>query len=175
MDLRYPIGHYVFPAEINDAWIKDRVAEIEALPAALGNAILGLSSEQMDTPYRPEGWTLRQVVHHLVDSHSNAYIRLKLALTEETPTIKPYREVFWAETPEIAHLPLAFSLQFLEALHYRMGFLLQRLPYAAFQERSVFHPDSQETMSVAFLTGMYAWHGKHHLAHITGLRERKGW
>jgi uncharacterized damage-inducible protein DinB len=150
------------------------VARIAAAPGRIRGAVAGLDDAQLDTPYRPGGWTVRQVVHHVPDSHLNAYTRIRLALTEETPTIKPYEEARWAELPDARSLPVEISLRLLEALHARWVPLLERLD-AAGGGRSLRHPEHGRLMTVDELLAMYAWHGDHHTAHITGLRERMGW
>jgi hypothetical protein len=172
-DLRYPIGQCVFEpptsAEQRRAWI-DRLA---SQPERLRVAATGLSTEQLDTPYRPDGWTVRQVVHHVVDSHINAYVRMKLALTEKHPTIKPYEEARWAELSDYA-MPVEGSLAMLELLHQRWTVLLRRLPVADFA-RGFVHPETGDTFSLDRALATYAWHGDHHIAHVTSLRKREGW
>jgi uncharacterized damage-inducible protein DinB len=171
--LQYPIGkfHYegTITAEQRDIWIK----EITEAPQNLRLAVQGLSENQLDTPYRPEGWTVRQVVHHVADSHMNSYIRFKLALTEVLPTIKPYDEASWAELSDSVNLPIEISLQLLDSLHLRWVDLLRSTSAEAFN-RSFIHPVSGET-TLAKSLGNYAWHGNHHIAHITSLRDRMGW
>jgi uncharacterized damage-inducible protein DinB len=154
----------------------EREARIDAIrrtPARLRAAVKGLSEAQLDTPYREGGWTVRQVVHHVVDSHVNAYVRFKLALTEENPTIKPYQEKLWAELSDAKTLPVESSLAILEALHARWVALLDTLDPEQFR-RTLHHPESGD-MTVDSLLEVYGWHGPHHEAHITGLRARKGW
>jgi hypothetical protein len=150
------------------------VTRIAAAPAALRAAVAGLSDAQLDTPYRPGGWTVRQVVHHVPDSHLNAYVRIRLALTEDTPTIKPYEEARWAELPDARSLPVEASLTLLEALHARWVTLLGGLG-AADGARRLRHPEHGRLMTVDELIAMYAWHGEHHVAHVTSLRARNGW
>jgi uncharacterized damage-inducible protein DinB len=175
IDLSYPIGTFsltevtVAPAE--RAGLITAIAE---LPAQLRSAVQGLSEAQFDTPYRPGGWTVRQVVHHVPDSHLNAYIRFKLALTEENPTIKPYQEARWAELPDTAGTQIGVSLVLLEALHRRWVVLLKSMTDEQWS-RTYFHPDHQTALRLDAILAMYAWHGKHHTAHITRLRERMGW
>jgi hypothetical protein len=144
-----------------------------ALPSLLRNAVAGLDDAQLDTPYRANGWTVRQVVHHLPDSHVNAYVRFKLTLTEDEPTIKPYDQARWAELPDGRTGPIAVSLGLVEGLHERWARVLQSLGPAEFA-RKLNHPELG-ALDLDFLTGMYAWHGKHHVAHITGLRKRMEW
>jgi hypothetical protein len=172
-DLRYPVGKFVKPAAGDTALRERHVGEIAALPAALRQAVAGLSAEQLDTPYRPGGWTVRQVVHHLPDSHLNAYVRFKLALTEEEPAIRTYQEARWAETPEARGGPLEISLDLLAALHARWLAAIRGLDAAAFARR-LRHPD-WGVLTIDELLAQYAWHGRHHLAHVTHLRERQGW
>ncbi|MEH7748645.1 putative metal-dependent hydrolase, partial [Neobacillus drentensis] len=148
------------------------INEIEGLPRLLRDALKDLNNEQLDTPYRSGGWTVRQVIHHLADSHMNAFVRFKLALTEENPVIKPYDETKWAELPDYK-LPIDTSLLLLETLHQRWTNLLRSLTPAD-MEKTFIHPDSGE-VSVGENIGIYAWHGRHHLAHITSLCHRKGW
>ncbi|MBM4186181.1 MAG: putative metal-dependent hydrolase [Gemmatimonadetes bacterium] len=173
IDLRYPIGKPSMPETVTAA---DRAGWIDSLataPSRLRGAVAGLTDGQLDTPYRPDGWTVRQVVHHLPDSHMNAFIRCKLALTEDNPTIKPYPEDLWADLPD-AREPIAESLRLLDALHARWVALLRALPEADFG-RTCYHPGSQQIFSLDRLVSAYAWHGSHHIAHITGLRQREGW
>lgn len=174
MDLRNPIGPFEFPAEVSIEMLNQWIDEIDAMPDQLRAAVAGLDDAQLDTTYRAYGWTLRQVVHHLADTHLNAYVRMKLALTEDNPTIKPYFEDRWAETPEVEALPVEYSIVLLLSLHYRWTDLMRRLDFSDFK-RTFFHPEYNENISLAHIVAKYAWHGKHHLAHITGLRERKGW
>ncbi len=172
-DLSYPIGRFSFPqsstAEQRQQWIRD----IAAAPALLDAAVSGLNQAQLDTPYRPGGWTVRQVVHHVPESHMNSYIRFKLALTEDVPVIKPYDEALWAKLPDIATAPIGTSLSLLTALHQRWLALLEGMSDADFT-RAFRHPE----LGIVRLDqnlALYAWHGKHHTAHITSLRERMGW
>ena len=173
-DLRYPIGKFTYDGTMTDARRAGCAARIAAAPGGLRAAVAGLEDPQLDTPYRPGGWTVRQVVHHVPDSHLNAYIRIRLALTEDTPTIKPYEEARWAELPDARSLPVAISLALLEALHARWVPLLRRLgePEGSRQLR---HPELGRLMTIDELLAMYAWHGEHHIAHVTRLRERMGW
>lgn len=170
-DLRYPIGRYAAPTSYTATWRAERLAELEAAPAALRAAIAGLSEAQLDAPYRPGGWTVRQVAHHVPDSHLNAYVRLKWALTEERPTIKAYDEVAWAELPDTRVTPLEVSLALLASVQDRFVRLLRALPDASYG-RVYLHPETGEH-PIDHLIGLYAWHGRHHIAHITSLRERE--
>jgi len=172
-DLRYPIGRFVRPAEVTEARLREAIADIAAAPARLRAAVAGLSGEQLDTPYRPGGWTLRQVVHHVADSHVNSYVRYRLALTEDEPTIKPYDEARWAELPDAKSLPVDVSLAMLDAVHYRWTSLLDALAPADFA-RTFRHPE-MGLMRLDANTCLYAWHGRHHEAHIARLRARQGW
>ena len=171
--LRYPIGRFredPHPTpEKHQRWI-DRIA---ALPAELRTLVQDLSDRQLDTPYRPGGWTVRQVVHHLPDSHVNAYVRTKLALTEEAPTIKPYDQEAWAGLPDAGTEPPEVSLRLLEGLHARWAAMLRSLDEPALL-RALHHPEVG-TITVGWIIQSYAWHGSHHHAHIANLRTRMGW
>lgn len=172
-DLRFPIGRFKMDEDVTEGQRQRLIDEIAEAPARLRAAVSGLSPEQLDTPYREGGWTVRQVVHHLSDSHLNSYIRFRLALTEEQPTIKTYHEDKWAELLDARTAPVELSLALLESLHERWGLLLNSLT-AADWARTFRHPD----LGVVPLdknVGLYAWHGKHHVAHINSLRERMGW
>jgi hypothetical protein len=173
MDLRYPIGKYEPKTALTPAERADAIAQIAAAPKRLRDAVAGLSQQQFDTPYRPDGWTVRQVVHHVPDSHMNAYVRFKLALTENDPTIKPYEEALWANLQDSRDTPVEISLTLLEALHHRWGVLLRSLRPEDFSRR-LRHPEIG-MMTLDSMVGMYAWHGRHHVAHITSLRDREGW
>jgi DinB superfamily len=172
-DLRYPIGPFQTPASVTASERAALVDQIAALPGDLRAVVGGFDDAQLDTPYRDGGWTVRQVVHHVPDSHVNAYTRFKLALTEEVPTIKTYEEAQWAELPEARSAPIGVSLALLEALHQRWVLLLRVLAPGQFG-RSFRHPDLG-LMTLDQQIAMYAWHGRHHLAHITSLRTRMGW
>ncbi|WP_026575539.1 YfiT family bacillithiol transferase [Bacillus sp. UNC438CL73TsuS30] len=172
MEMKYPIGTFQYNGEITNNITKDWINEMESLPRLLRDAVKDLDNEQLNTPYRSGGWTVRQVIHHLADSHMNAYVRFKLALTEEKPVIKTYDETKWAELSDYT-LPIDISLSLLEALHQRWTSLLRSLSPTD-MEKAFIHPDSGE-VSVGKNIGIYAWHGRHHLAHITSLCNRKGW
>jgi hypothetical protein len=172
-ELRYPLGRFSAPAGISEADLSGWIAEIERLPTGLRQAVAGLTDEQLDTPYRPGGWTVRQVVHHLPDSHLNAYGRFRLALTEENPTIKPYKEAAWAELPDAKTSPIAPSLDLLTALHLRWVALLRSLSTDQWS-RTFRHPELGERR-LDTTAGLYAWHSRHHLAHVTNLKQRQGW
>lgn len=172
-DLRYPIGIFEWTGSITPAQRAEAIAKIAGTPAALRKALEGLTPEQIETPYRPDGWTVRQVVHHLADSHMNCFIRFQLALTEDNPTVKPYDEVAWALRPDYALTPLETSLTVLDALTERWAIVLNAMTEAEW-DRTFLHPDNGLTplrKAVAF----YGWHGPHHVAHVTALRARMGW
>jgi uncharacterized damage-inducible protein DinB len=152
---------------------RSAVDAIAATPSALRAAVKGLTDAQLDTPYRPEGWTVRQLVHHVADSHMNAYTRFRLALTEDNPTIKPYDEAAWAELPDARSLPIGVSLDLLDRIHERLVHLLRATKDADFR-RTLQHPENGP-MTMDSLLAVYAWHGRHHTAHVTGLRERMKW
>ena len=173
MDLRYPIGEFKLEGQPSESQHKQFISDIEQAPARLRGALAGLSEAQLETPYRPGGWTVRQVAHHIPESHMNAYVRMKLALTEDNPTIKPYDEARWAETPDVRGTPVAVSLALLEALHQRWVVLLKALGPADLA-RTFTHPESG-LWTIGRYVGLDAWHGKHHVAHITSLRQRMGW
>lgn len=172
-DLSYPIGKFKPELEVIDMKRSQFIDDIAAAPLALRAAVSGLSNEQLDTPYRPGGWTVRQVVHHLPDSHMNAYIRFRLALTENEPTIKPYNQQLWAELSDAKTADIEMSLKLFEGLHQRWVQLLRSMRPEDFQRKFV-HPESGVNVLDRTLQ-MYAWHGKHHVAHITSLRKRMGW
>lgn len=172
-DLRYPIGLEIeeTPNEENrKLWIEN----IKQLPSRLKEAALELSDEQLSTPYRPGGWTVKQVVHHLADSHMNSFIRFKLALTETEPAIKPYEEALWAETLDVSDAPISASLAILEGLHARWAILLESLSSEEF-ERTFYHPGLQKALTLGESLRLYSWHSLHHTAHITSLRQRMSW
>lgn len=171
-DLRYPIGRPV-KKDLTDAERAQAIDAIAETPARFRQALAGLTEEQLDTPYRPEGWTVRQLAHHVPDSHLNAYLRIKLALTEDEPTIKTYEEALWAELPDTRNTPVEVSLTLLEAVHHRLDNLLRALGPEDFR-RPMNHPE-QGRITIDHLLCIYSWHGPHHVAHITKLRERMGW
>jgi uncharacterized damage-inducible protein DinB len=172
-DPRYPIGKFKVEPNPTDEWRRARLAEIEEAPARLRAAVAGLSDEQLDTPYREGGWTVRQLVHHVPDSHLNAYVRFHWAMTEDEPGIKTYQEALWAELPDARTAPIEVSLALLEALHRRWLLLLRSMTAADFA-RTLRHPDLG-VLSLDHMLTIYSWHGRHHVAHITALRERMGW
>jgi uncharacterized damage-inducible protein DinB len=172
-DLRDPTGRLTYEADLTPPKRKELIARIAETPAALRAAVKGLSEAQLDTPYRPGGWTVRQLVHHVPDSHVNAYVRFKLALTEDNPTIKPYNEAAWANVADTRLTPVDVSLTLLDAVHQRWVILLQSLTDGDFA-RPLQHPENG-VMTLDKLLQMYAWHGRHHVAHVTELRKREGW
>ncbi len=174
-DERYPVGTFQPPqgpltAQEREGFIR----QIEEAPRHLRAAVSGLSEQQLETPYRAGGWTVRQATHHVPDSHMNAYTRFRLALTEDHPTIKPYEEARWAELPDSRTAPLEMSLSLLDAVHRRWTFMLKALSGDQWG-RTFLHPDGNIVYTLDRALAMYAWHGRHHVAHITGLRRRMGW
>jgi hypothetical protein len=172
-DLRYPIGKFVFDSEPAGHEVRRLIDDIADTPERLRAAVEGLSERQLDTPYRPDGWTVRQVVHHVPDSHVNSYVRFRLALTETEPTIRPYDEARWAELTDARTAPVGMSLALLDSLHERWVVLLRSLSSSDLKLKFI-HPEIGE-VSLVKNVALYAWHGKHHVAHITSLRERMGW
>ena len=172
-DLRYPIGKFKYEESPTKDQKQKYLDDIERAPANLRAAVKDLSDQQLNTPYRAEGWTVRQVVHHVPDSHLNAYVRFKLALTEDEPTIKPYAEDRWAELADTQTTPVEVSLAMLDSLHDRWVRLLRSLTPEQWK-REFRHP-KLGAMPLEKNLALYAWHGRHHVAHITGLRERNGW
>jgi uncharacterized damage-inducible protein DinB len=172
-DPRYPTGKFHFNTAVTPEMRRTSIAAIRDTPSALRAAVRGLSESQLNTPYREGGWTVRQVVHHVPESHMNAYVRFKLALTEHNPTIKPYDEDAWSKLGDVPRAPIETSLTLLEALHERWVTLLELLGPADF-ERPLVHPDMGQ-IPLDRLLQMYAWHGPHHVAHVTALRAREGW
>lgn len=173
IDNKFPIGKYEpqpFSQHQKNEWIND----IEFLPQLLENAIINLDKEQLRMPYRDGGWNSIQVVHHVADSHMNSYIRFKLALTENNPTIKPYLEAEWAKMVDTEIVAINVSITLLFSLHKRWVAILKNMTEENFR-RTVFHPEHQKEMTLWFLLGMYAWHGKHHTAHINNLRRKMKW
>lgn len=173
-DPRYPIGPFQYDGVATPEARTRRIAEIAEAPRSLRAAVTGLTPKQWDTPYREGGWTVRQVVHHVPDSHLNAYVRFKLALTEDTPTIKPYDQERWAELADTRTVAPEVSLSLLEAVHQRWVALLKSMTPADWQ-RTYHHPEYHRRIPLDEVLAMYAWHGRHHVAHITSLRQREGW
>jgi uncharacterized damage-inducible protein DinB len=173
MDARYPVGKFEWPKEVTPALRRAAIDELAATPAKVRAAVAGLSETQLDTLYREGGWTVRQVVHHLADSHLNASVRWRLALTETQPTIKPYEESAWADLEDARNAPVEVSLKLLESLHERWVRLLRTVKTEQYG-RTLLHPD-HGVRNLDWLLFLYSWHGKHHTAHITELRKQKGW
>ena len=172
--LQYPIGKFQKPDQILPEHIEQWIESISELPVKLEQAVAGLQDEQLDVPYRDGGWTIRQVVHHLADSHINSYCRFRLALTEDNPVIRPYYEECWAELSDAKHAPIDSSIRLLIALHQRWVLLLKSLKSDDFQ-KTFYHPESKKTYVLDVNLGIYAWHGEHHVAHIVSLRNRMKW
>lgn len=171
--LKYPIGKYE-PQPFSEAQKKKWLNELKLLPQLLEDAIINLDAHQLEEPYREGGWTLRQVVHHISDSHTNALIRVKWALTEDNPVIKAYNEKLWAETSEYRNVPINISITQLYTIHAKLYDLFAHFTEAEFN-RTYIHPESQKQFTLWYLMGLYAWHGRHHVAHITGTRDRMKW
>jgi uncharacterized damage-inducible protein DinB len=172
-DARYPIGKYEskpFSEKQRQDWLTD----IKFLPNVLENSLLNLDGPQLHTPYREGGWTIWQLVHHIADSHMNAYCRFKLGLTEDNPTIRTYDEKAWAVLNDVKSVPVNVSITLLFALHARWFEAIQKISESEWN-KTIFHPEQQRSMTLWQLLGLYAWHGKHHVAHITSLRERNNW
>ena len=172
--LRFPIGRFVPPEVSSTAWQADCIATIAAFPARLRTLVQSLTEEQLDTPYRPEGWTVRQVVHHVADSHLNSYIRFKWTLTEDQPMIKAYDQAVWAELPDGKNGPVEMSLDLLDAIHARWVYVLRKMTPAQF-ERKLDHPEWKRDLDLNFFLALYTWHCEHHYAHIAELAKREGW
>jgi hypothetical protein len=173
-DMRYPIGRFKYDGDSSREAIDRSIADIAGLPARLRASVDGLNADQLNTPYREGGWTVREVVHHVPDSHVNAYVRCKLALTEQSPLVKPYDEAAWSRLGDVKVVPIDISLVLLEALHTRWVALLESLSDSDF-ERGYVHPEQQRMVPLREVVALYAWHGRHHTAHISSLRERNGW
>ena len=173
MDLSYPIGKFDFEKPVAPEDLAQLIDDVAAAPIRLRHAVAGLTIPQLDTPYRPDGWTVRQVVHHVADSHMNSFIRFRLALTEVEPTIKPYDQDAWAALPDMHAVPVEPSLLLLDGLHTRWVALLQGMAQADFH-RTFRHPEIG-LLRLDTSLALYAWHGRHHTAHITALRHRMGW
>jgi uncharacterized damage-inducible protein DinB len=172
-DIRYPVGKWIRQPSVDAATCATLIEQVAAAPAALATAVKGLDDAQLDTPYRDGGWTPRQIVHHIADSHMNAYVRFKLGITENNPTIKPYDEKSWAETVDSRTAPVEVSLPVIDGVHKRWVQFLRSLDSTALS-RTIQHPE-RGPMMLTDLLQLYAWHGRHHTAHITGLREKHGW
>lgn len=165
--LKYPVGKFQLPERIYSESITEAIQTLRSFPGLIFTAVSPLSPEQLDTPYRPEGWTVRQLIHHCADSHMNAFIRFKLALTEQNPTIKPYEEAEWAKLPD-SNLPIEPSLALIKAIHLKWVTLLDSMKVEDFK-KTFFHPEKQKSQSLDGVTLMYAWHSLHHLAHVRQL------
>jgi hypothetical protein len=178
VDLRYPVGRFEWaPSPSKDEAAERReqaIRQIASLSGNLRSALAGFTDAQLDTPYRPEGWTVRQVIHHIADSHINAYTRFKLALTEDNPTIKPYDQDGWASLPDTQQTPVEVSLTMIDALHARWTVLLRSITADQWQ-RGFVHPEMNAVVPLDKAVAMYAWHSQHHLGHITALRKRNNW
>ena len=172
-ELKYPIGRYV-EQPFSDNRLKEWLLDIQSLPQQIESAITNLDEAQLETPYRDGGWTVKQLVHHVADSHMNAYIRFKLALTEDNPSIKPYDQEAWANMMDTKTIPINVSITLLYALHSRWNVIVRNISGEEWS-RTVFHPEHKKEMTLWYLLGMYAWHSRHHVAHIMKLRERMGW
>lgn len=172
--LRYPIGKFIVPQVYTTDYLSERIQEIAQFPALLKKEVAQLNDEQLNTPYRDGGWSIRQVVHHCADSHTNCFIRIKWALTEDNPTIKFYYEDRWGEMEDNLNMPIEPTLALLEGLHFRLTYLLKSLSESDLT-KSFIHPEHNASFQIKEIIGTYAWHGLHHLAHITELKKRKGW
>jgi DinB family protein len=172
--LKYPIGKFVSPTAYSSDYILDRITEVESFAERLKTETSHLNNDQLNTPYRPGGWTVRQVIHHCAESHMNCFIRIKWALTENNPVIKPYDENLWSALPDNLHMPINASLALLEGLHSRLTFILKSLSDAEL-EKSFIHPENNSEYKIKEIIGLYAWHGNHHLSHITNLKKYKNW
>lgn len=172
--LKYPIGKFQAPKEYNQEYISDGIKSIESFPEKLKKETIHLTDEQLDTPYRPNGWTIRQVIHHCAESHMNCFIRIKWALTENNPVIKAYDENLWSELPDNLTMPIQPTLNLLEGLHFRLSYIMKNLSESDL-EKSFIHPENNSEYRLKQIIGTYAWHGEHHLAHITSLKKYKNW
>ncbi len=173
-NLKYPIGHFICPEHITEGDIKGWIDDMDTLSQRLQDLLKGFTQNQLDTPYRTGGWTVRQLVHHIADSHHHSYTRFKWALTEEQPLIKAYDEKTWSHLLDAKKAPIELSLNYIQALHYKLVYLLKGLSKEQLV-RYYIHPEDNVKVSVAQNIGKYAWHGNHHLAHIQNLKERKCW
>lgn len=172
--LRYPIGPFECPEIITDAHLKNWIETLEQFPIRFEVLVKHLSKEQLNTPYRPGGWTIRQVVHHVSDSHHHSYTRFKWALTENKPLIKAYNEALWAEIQDSKTAPIQMSLEHLKAVHYKLVYLLRSMSKEDFN-KSFIHPETNKEVLLSYNTGNYAWHSKHHYAHVENIMKDKGW
>lgn len=172
--LKYPIGKFIALSDYSKEYLSGKIEEIALFPEKLQQETIHLSEEQLDTPYRPGGWTVRQVIHHCAESHMNCFIRIKWALTENNPVIKAYDEVLWAALPDNLRMPIQPTLALLEGLHFRLTYLMKSLSETEL-ERSFIHPENNSEIKLKQMIATYAWHGNHHLAHITTLKKNKNW
>lgn len=172
--LRYPIGKFQVPQPITNNHLTKWIIILDELPHRFNTLVSSLTDEQLDTPYRPDGWTVRQVIHHISDSHHNSYIRFKWALTEENPVIKPYQEKEWANLFDTRTAPIQMSLDHLKAVHYKLVYLLKGLSEEQLN-RTFVHPDGNMVVSLKQNIGQYAWHGQHHYEHVRQLLLRNNW
>ncbi len=172
-DLKFPIGKYI-EQPFSEEQLKEWLLDIQLLPQQIEYAVTNFDEHQLNTPYREGGWTVKQLVHHVADSHMNAYIRFKLGLSEDNPVIKPYDQDAWAKMPDTENLPINISITILYAVHLRWYEILKNISGSEW-DRTVVHPEYNKKMSLWYLLGLYAWHSKHHTAHITKLRERMAW
>ncbi len=172
--IKYPIGRYKAPTEFTPQLINEWISAIEAMPSWLDPCIENLDEAQLEVPYRDGGWNSRQVIHHIADSHMNAYIRLKLALTEDNPIIKPYDENKWAVLTDVETVPVNISITLLHAMHRRWAAMLRSMGHEDWG-RTYFHPEQNKSVPIWQMTALYAWHGRHHMEQIRSLRERMGW
>ena len=173
-NLKYPIGKFIAPDDYSTAYIAAKIKEIATFPERLKIEVNHLTEEQLETPYRQNGWTIRQVIHHCADSHMNCFIRIKWALTEQNPTIKYYHEDLWATLPDNRIMPIEPTLLLLDGLHFRLTYLMKYLSESDL-EKSFIHPENNTSYTIKEIIATYAWHGNHHLAHITTLKKQKGW
>jgi len=172
--LKYPIGKFTAPSEYSVAYLSNKIEEIRSFPEKLKQETINLSDEQLDTPYRPGGWTIRQVIHHCAESHMNCFIRIKWALTENNPVIKAYDETLWSELPDNLQMPIQPTLTLLEGLHFRLAFIMKNLSKDEL-EKSFIHPENNSEYKIKQIIATYAWHGNHHLAQIITLKRYKSW
>ncbi|MFV8335089.1 YfiT family bacillithiol transferase [Flavobacterium sp. RSP29] len=172
--LRYPIRKFIAPESYSSEYLTSKIAEIASFPERLKKEVIHLTEKQLETPYRQDGWTIRQVIHHCADSHLNCFIRIKWALTEDNPTIKFYYEDRWAGLHDNLTMSIQPTLSLLEGLHFRLAYLMNSLSQADL-EKSFIHPENNKQFKIKEIIGTYAWHGNHHLAHITELKKQKAW
>lgn len=172
--LKYPIGKFIAPSAYSAEYLSSKIEEITLFPQKLKQETIYLSDEQLDTPYRPDGWTIRQVIHHCAESHMNCFIRIKWALTENNPVIKAYDETLWSELPDTLQMPIQPTLTLLEGLHFRLAFIMKNLSKGEL-EKSFIHPENNSEYKIKQIIATYAWHGNHHLAQITTLKKYKNW